>query len=171
MQIGSMLLIVCALLYVKETPNIPYGQEILQYVQQPADLREVRLFWKKWVEREETVLVHYAPSYSWSIQSMEASGDGFIVTLAEPVPTLYARQSGIVYFTGFTKDNGAIIRVKYDDGVDVTYGLLNEIHVLPYSVLAQHDRLATNEMDRLYVEAWRDGQPLDEVALRSWLSE
>lgn len=138
---------------------------------QPADFTKVRVWWKRWVEREEMVPVHYAPTYSWAIEEMTPKGNGYVVTLAELVPTLYARWNGIVYFTGFTKENGAIIRVKYDDGVDVTYGLLSEIHVLPYSVLAQHDQLATNTSNVIYVEAWRDGVPFTEEELRSWLSE
>lgn len=170
-QIIGMLTVICTLLYIKNEPDVPYRSEILQYVQQPADFTKVRLWWQRWVEQEEAIPVHYAPTYAWVIDGLEPQGDGFVVTLAELVPTLYARHSGIVYFTGFTKENGAIIRVKYDDGVDVTYGLLSEIHVLPYSVLAQHDQLATNTSNTIYVEAWRDGQPFLEDELRTWLSE
>lgn len=170
-QIIGVCIIVGTLFYIKGESNIPYQQEVLRYVKQPADFTKVRLWWQQWVEREETIPVHYAPTYAWEIERMEPKGDGFVITLTEIVPTLYARWSGIVYFTGFTKENGAIIRVKYDDDVDVTYGMLSEIHVLPYSVLAQNDQLATNATNVFYVEAWKDGQPFSEEEMRSWLTE
>lgn len=170
-RIIGVIVLICTLLYIKDELNVPYREEILQYVKQPADFTKVRLWWQRWIEREETVPVHYTPGFSWEIESIEQKGDGFVVTLVEFVPMLYARGGGIVYFTGFTKENGAVIRVKYDDGVDVTYGLLDEIHVLPYSVLSQHDQLATTESNLIYIEAWRAGQSLNEDELRSWLGE
>lgn len=170
-QLLGAFVIVGTLIYINGEAAVPYRQELLQYVKQPADFMKVRLWWRQWIEQEEVVPVHYAPTYSWKVEQVERKGNGYVVTLAEFVPTLYARWSGIVYFTGFTKENGAIIRVKFDDGVDVTYGMLSEIHVLPYSVLAPNDQLATNTTPIFYIEAWRDGQPFTEEELRSWLSE
>lgn len=103
-------------------------------------------------------------------ESMQPYKSGVILSYPEPLP-IAARGSGLVVFTGFTRQSGKTLTVQYDNGDEVTYGFVGSFGKLPYTAVEKGDTLAVMEEGTMYLKVKRDGLVLDPTLLPAFFSE
>lgn len=167
-QVVAALLLGLLLYIIQLNPSFPYRSTILETVYEPSDFQEVRQYVSSIIPTDEKMEVTYMPPIVWPITTTKSMENGYLLTLDRPI-TIHAKESGIVYFTGHTKDLGAIIRVKYDSGQDVTYGFLSEIKVLPYSLLQTNDLIGMKLEGDIYIEVKEEKTYYTYEQIEAWL--
>ncbi len=100
---------------------------------------------------------------------MQPYKDGVIVSYTNPLP-IDAQETGLVVFTGFTRESGKTITVLYDNGDEVTYGFVGKVLKLPYTSVKKGDTLALMDEGAIYLMVKRDGVKLDASLLPTYLS-
>ena len=149
-------------------------QPITQYVTSGQDFVAV----KKWVASiikdadGDKIAVMAGPNLDdpFSMyESMQPYKNGVLVSYTNPLP-IEAQGSGLVVFTGFTRESGKTITVLYDDGDEVTYGFVGTIPILPYTAVKKGDTLALMEEGAIYLMVKRGGVKLDASLLPTYLS-
>lgn len=148
------------------------SQPITQYVSSGKDF----VVLKKWVasiidksdEERVTVSADEQAVNPFSLYvSMQPYEDGVIVSYATPIP-ISAQTSGVVVFTGYTRQSGKTITVQYDDGDEVTYGFVEEFSKLPYTNVKKGEQLASMKEGTMYLQVRRNGLSLDASALANY---
>lgn len=129
---------------------------------------------KKWVSSmiefdREPMAVSYEEGVLTSYESMQPYHDGAIVSYSYPL-SIDAVQSGLVTFTGFTRQTGKTVTVLYDNGDEVTYGFVGTFSKLPYTSVKKGDTLALMGEETMYLMVKRDGVNLDVSLLPAYLS-
>ncbi len=102
-------------------------------------------------------------------ESMQPYKGGVLVSYTNPLP-IEAQSSGLVVFTGFTRESGKTITVLYDDGDEVTYGFVGKFTKLPYTAVKKGDTLALMGDEAIFLMVKRDGVTLDVTLLPTYLS-
>ena len=167
-QVVAALLLGLLLYVIQLNPSFPYRSTILETIYEPSDFQEVRQYVSSLIPIDNKIEVTYMPPIVWPITATRSMENGYLLTLDQPI-TIHAKESGIVYFTGHTKDLGAIIRVKYDSGQDVTYGFLSEIKVLPYSLLQPNDLIGMKVAGDIYIEVEDEDKHYTYEQIEAWL--
>lgn len=144
---------------------------VTQYVKSGKDF----IAMKKWVAsmidvpNNESVQVNHEAREFIAYESMRPYEDGVIVSY--PVPhAIEAQGSGLVIFTGITRQTGKTLTVLYDDGDEVTYGFVGKFTKLPYTSVKQGDTLAVMDEETIYLRVKRDGVNLASSLLPAYLS-
>ena len=149
-------------------------QPVTQYVSSGKDFVAI----KKWVasmigdpeDNRVAVMAEPIQEDPFAVyESMQPYKNGVIVSYSNPLP-IEAQESGLVVFTGFTRESGKTITVLYDDGDEVTYGFVGEVLKLPYTTVKKGDTLAMMEEGAIYLVVKRDGVNLDASLLPTYLS-
>lgn len=142
-----------------------------QYVTTGQDF----LVMKKWVASyldppdDEFIAVNYAERSISKYESIQPYKEGAIVSYGQPI-AVEAEQSGLVIFTGITRQTGKTITVLYDDGDEVTYGFIGSFSKLPYTSVKRGDTLALMDEEAMFLMVKRDGVHLDASLLPAYLS-
>lgn len=105
-----------------------------------------------------------------SYESMQPYKSGVILSYPEALP-IAARGSGLIVFTGFTRQSGKTLTVQYDNGDEVTYGFVGSFAKLPYTTVDKGDTLGVMEEGTMYLKVKRDGLVLDSTLLPAFFSE
>lgn len=130
---------------------------------------------KKWVSSmidlpdKKSVPVSYEEDVLTTYESMQPYHDGAIVSYSYPL-SIDAPHSGLVTFTGFTRQTGKTVTVLYDNGDEVTYGFVGTFSKLPYTSVKKGDTLALMGEETMYLMVKRDGVNLDVSLLPAYLS-
>ncbi|MBO0587076.1 hypothetical protein [Sporosarcina sp. E16_8] len=102
-------------------------------------------------------------------ESMQPYKEGVIVSYSQPL-AIDAQESGLVIFTGFTRESGKTITVLYDSGDEVTYGYVGTFTKLPYTAVKKGDTLGLMGEEAIYLKVKRDGVKMDASLLPAYLS-
>lgn len=142
-----------------------------QYVTTGQDF----LVMKKWVAsyfdkpEDELLTVSYAERALGLYESIQPFQNGAIISYGQPI-AVEAEKSGLVIFTGITRQTGKTITVLYDDGDEVTYGFVGSFSKLPYTTVKMGDQLALMDEETMFLMVKRDGVHLDASLLPAYLS-
>ncbi len=149
-------------------------QPVTQYVTSGQDFVAV----KKWVASivkdseadKVAVMAGKEQNDPFSMyESMQPYKNGVLVSYTNPL-SIEAQGSGLIVFTGFTRESGKTITVLYDNGDEVTYGFVGETFNLPYTAVRKGDTLALMEDETMYLLVRRGGVKLDVSLLPAYLS-
>lgn len=144
---------------------------LTQYVTTGQDF----LVMKKWVAsyfdkpEDELLTVNYEERALGLYESIQPFQEGAIISYGQPI-AVEAEKSGLVIFTGITRQTGKTITVLYDDGDEVTYGFVGSFAKLPYTSVKKGDKLALMEEETMFLMVKRDGLHLDASLLPAYLS-
>lgn len=144
---------------------------VTQYVTTGQDF----LVMKKWVAsyldqpEDELIAVNYAERTLGKYESIQPYKKGAIVSYSQPI-AVEAEQSGLVIFTGITRQTGKTVTVLYDDGDEVTYGFIGTFTKLPYTSVKRGDTIALMNEEAMFLMVKRDGAHLDASVLPAYLS-
>lgn len=147
------------------------NQPITEYVTTGNDF----LVMKKWVAsminepENEMIAVNYEEGLFTTYESMQPYKEGVLVSYTQPVP-VEAQGSGLVIFTGITRQTGKTLTVLYDDGDEVTYGFVGSFSKLPYTSVKKGDTLALMDEAAIFLMVKREGMNLDASLLPAYLS-
>ncbi len=144
---------------------------VTQYVTSGADFIAMKKWVASFIDEPEsgTVPVAHETDRSTAYESMQPFQEGVIVSYSAP-HAIEAQSSGLVIFTGITRQTGKTMTVLYDDGDEVTYGFVGKFSKLPYTSVKRGDTLALMGEEAMYLKVKRDGEHLDVSLLPAYLS-
>lgn len=96
--------------------------------------------------------------------------EGYLLTFEQAVPLL-AIESGLVVYTGHSKDTGKTISIYYEDNTTVTYGNVDSFSLLPYTSIEKGSTIANKEPGDLYIQIEKDGEVLNLEETLQWMKE
>ncbi len=149
-------------------------QPVTQYISSGKDF----IVMKKWVssllKEPENPSIAVSGELSTTNQfsnyeSIQPYEDGVIISYTQPM-AITALESGLITFTGYTRQSGKTVTVLYNDGDEVTYGFVGEFSKLPYTAVKKGDTLALMDEDAIYLMVKRDGVKMDASLLPTYLS-
>lgn len=141
--------------------TVVYSSSDLQWMR--STLREVFNREQQTVEVATDITPHMA-----TFVSIKPYYKGFILYFEHTVPII-AYDSGLIVFTGHTKNTGKTISVFYNDNTTVTYGYVDQLSLLPYTTVGQGSTLGAKNEGELYIEVEKDGKHLDLQQIIEWL--
>lgn len=128
---------------------------------------------RKWIasyfeEERDAIQVDYNPKMMTSYDSFQPFRDGIMISYPSSI-SIQAEKNGLVIFTGITRKTGKTVTVLYDDGDEVTYGLVGSFSKMPYTSVKVGDTLASLDEQTLFFKVKRDGEYMDPSELASYL--
>ncbi|WP_194841072.1 peptidoglycan DD-metalloendopeptidase family protein [Sporosarcina cascadiensis] len=163
----SVSVVAVAKLEERQLINIP----VTQYVTTGKDF----VVMKKWVSsligEEESITVSSGTEFDpfASYDSFQPYQDGAIISYSQPM-SITSQGSGLVVFTGYTRQSGKTVTVQYDNGDEVTYGFVGSFSTLPYTTVRRGDEIAVMDEDAVYVRVKRNGIPLEPTVLATYMT-
>ncbi|QBP43049.1 hypothetical protein E2636_06455 [Paenisporosarcina antarctica] len=103
-------------------------------------------------------------------ESMQPYENGVIVSYTTQIK-VFAREDGIILFTGHTRHTGKTMTVLYNSGDIVTYGFVENFSNLPYTAVSAKDLIAEVKPGSMYVKVERGGKSLDSSAVTEWMKD
>lgn len=128
---------------------------------------------RKWIstlieDEREVVPVHYDQNKITSYESIQPFREGIMISYPSPI-SVQAEKNGLVIFTGITRQTGKTVTVLYDDGDEVTYGLVGSFSKMPYTSVKAGDTLASLDEQTMFFKVKRDGEYMEPTELSSYL--
>lgn len=128
---------------------------------------------KKWVanllEREEKILVQYVQSELRQYDTIQPFHKGAVLSYENPL-AIRAEQDGLIVYTGMTRRTRKTMTIMYDDGVEVTYGLLGSFEKLPYTSVQSGEIIATMDESLMYIAIEQEGEYFSIEAIQQFLN-
>ncbi|MGN7408508.1 hypothetical protein [Sporosarcina sp. SAFN-010] len=148
---------------------------VTQYLSTGQDFVAVKKWVASMIDSEESGMIQVSGEVEGvdpfaAYESMQPYKSGVILSYPEALP-IAARGSGLIVFTGFTRQSGKTLTVQYDNGDEVTYGFVGSFAKLPYTAVNKGDTLAVMEEGTMYLKVKRDGLVLDSTLLPAFFSE
>lgn len=168
--LAAFILSITVILFVNLEERQLVNTTLTQYVTTGKDF----VVMKKWVSSllaDETITVSSNQSFEpFSLyESFQPYQDGAIISYVQPLP-ITAKGSGLVVFTGHTRQSGKTVTVQYDNGDEVTYGFVGSFSTLPYTTVRAGDEIAVMNEETLYVRVKRNGIPLEPTVLATYMA-
>lgn len=151
----------------RQLVNIP----VTQYVTTGKDFVMMKKWVSSWLSDEQSITVSadsgFAPFASY--ESFQPYRDGAIISYTQPL-AITSQGSGLVVFTGYTRQSGKTVTVQYDNGDEVTYGFVGKFSTLPYTTVRLGDEIAVMDEEAVYIRVKRNGIPLEPTVLASYMT-
>ena len=150
----------------RQLVNVP----ITQYVTTGKDFVVMKKWVSSWMAEDDVIAVSgevFTPFGTYA--SFQPYQDGAIITYDQPL-AITSQGSGLVVFTGYTRQSGKTVTVQYDTGDEVTYGFVGSFSTLPYTAVKLGDEIAVMDEEAVYIRVKRDGIPLEPTVLATYMS-
>ncbi|AXH99302.1 hypothetical protein DV702_05830 [Sporosarcina sp. PTS2304] len=151
----------------RQLVNVP----VTQYVTTGKDFVVMKKWVSSWLADEESITVSAESVFDpfASYESFQPYQDGAIISYTQPL-SITSQGSGLVVFTGYTRQSGKTVTVQYDNGDEVTYGFVGSFSTLPYTAVRRGDEIAVMDEEALYIRVKRDGIPLEPTVLATYMT-
>ncbi|PIC70712.1 MULTISPECIES: peptidoglycan DD-metalloendopeptidase family protein [unclassified Sporosarcina] len=147
--------------------NIP----ITQYVTTGKDFVVMKKWVSSLISEDEVITVSGNSAFNplKTYESFQPYQDGAIISYTQPM-SITSQGSGLVVFTGYTRQSGKTVTVQYDNGDEVTYGFVGSFSTLPYTAVRLGDEIAVMAEEAVYIRVKRNGIPLEPTVLATYMS-
>lgn len=145
---------------------------ITQYVTTGKDFVVMKKWVSSWMADDEVITVSGDSVFNpfETYESFQPYQDGAIISYTQPM-SITSQGSGLVVFTGYTRQSGKTVTVQYDNGDEVTYGFVGSFSTLPYTAVKLGDEIAMMDEEAVYIRVKRNGIPLEPTVLATYMSD